>query len=543
MNQEVDLIGLIAGLGLFLYGMRQLESGLRQLVGGSFQRFLRQSTQHRLSSVTGGIVATAILQSSSLVGLIVLAFVGAGIIPLVNAIGIVLGSNLGTTLTGWIVTALGFRLELDAYALPILGISALGYTLLKDRWQAFCLFLIGLALIVAGLDFMKASVAALATQFDIESIRNLPLLVFLMAGVMLTAIIQSSSATMMITLSALHAELIPLQAAAAIVVGADLGTTSTVIIGSLQGAIAKRRVALAHFIFNLVVDVAAFVALLPLLHVVTDWLGLRDPLFSLVMFHSLFNLIGVIFFVPFLPGFAGLIERRVPERSGALASMYIHNVPANVTDAALEALRKESRALLRAAVRMNMKALGVQEIALPAGADFSYERLKTLEGEIVSFAIQMQQEPLQESQASAVEQCLEVTRRAVFSCKSLRDVAADMEYFSAQPATSLTPGYDELRGFVIDACRQVMELLDAQHTPGFIDEAVRGLSEKLTQTCHVLNDRIYDIRIGEGVSGHDISTMLNTTREIYNSALASLEACQKSYAIDDGLNAGRVNPA
>ena len=527
MNQDLDLIGLVAGLGLFLYGMRQLESGLKRLVGGSFRRFLRQSTQHRLASVSGGIIATAIVQSSSLVGLIVLAFVGAGIIPLVNAIGIVVGSNLGTTFTGWIVTALGFRLDLDTYALPVLGISALGYTLLKDRWQAFCLFLVGLALIVAGLGFMKTSVATLSTQFDIASIRDLPLLVFLVAGLILTAIIQSSSATMMITLSALHAELIPLQAAAAMVVGADLGTTSTIIIGSLQGAIAKRRVALAHFIFNLVVGVAAFLALVPLLYVISDWLQLKDPLFSLVLFHSLFNLLGIICFLPFLSGFTGLIERWIPEEPYAMASSYIHNVPAKVTDAALEALRKESRALLLVAVRMNMKALGVKGSALPAGTDFSYERLKTLEGEIVSFAILMQQERLQENEASGVERYLYITRRAVFSCKLLRDVAADMEYFSEHPVARLTLGYDELRSFVIDTYRQVLELLSADHEAEFVRESVQALSEKLRQTHHVLDEKIYAIHIGEGVTGHDISTMLNTTREIYYSTLASLEALDR----------------
>ncbi len=539
MNQPLDLVGLIAGLGLFLFGMHQLESGLKKLVGGSFRRFLRQSTQHRLASVGSGILATAILQSSSLVGLIVLAFVGAGIIPLVNAVGIVLGSNLGTTLTGWIVTALGFRLELESHALPMLGISALGYTLLKGRWQAFCLFLVGLSLIVAGLGFMKTSVATLATQFDIAYIKDLPLLVFLMVGVVLTAIIQSSSATMMITLSALHAELIPLQAAAAMVIGADLGTTSTVIIGSLQGAIVKRRVAMAHFIFNLVVNLAAFVALVPLLYVISAWLQLTDPLFSLVLFHSLFNLLGIIFFLPFLPGFARMIERWIPERPYAVASSYIHNVPAKVTDAALEALRKECHALLLAAVRMNLQALGVKDRALSAGTEFTYERLKTLEGEIVSFAIHMQQERLDENEAGDVERYLDITRLAVFSCKSLRDVAADMEYFGEHPVASLTQEYDDLRRFVIDTCRRVLELLGAEHEDEYVRESVQTMSEKLTQTHHILNDNIYDIHIGGGVTGHDISTMLNTTREIYNSTLASLEALDRYHQDiikEDGKN-------
>ena len=527
MSTELDLVGLVAGLGLFLYGMRQLEVALEGLAGKTFRQFLREATGNRVSSVIGGALATALVQSSSLVGLIVLAFVGAGILPLVNAIGIVLGSNLGTTLTGWIVTALGFRLDLESIALPLLGCAALGYTLLKDRWQSFCLFLVGIGLLIAGLGFMKTSVAVLATQFDFTVFQDLPLFVFLVAGALLTAAIQSSSATMMITLSALHAGLIELPAAAAMVVGADLGTTTTVIIGSLQGAVAKRRVAMAHFLFNLVVDIVAFIALIPLLYVISNWLRLSDPLYSLVMFHSLFNLLGVLCFLPLLGLFTRLIQHLVPDRPEASASKWIHNVPTDVPDAAIEALRKESCDVLISAARLNIHALGVTRQDLPLSRDASYEQLKALEGEVVTFAIHLQQNPLDEQQAAIVDRYLYVVRRAVLSCKSLRDVAKDMSYFDEYGHENLVTGYREMCQVVSDCCDEVVNLLQGDHDASYLEESCQELRERLHSAHERFDDRIYGIHIGEGITGQDISTMFNTSRELFFSGKALLQAFKK----------------
>ncbi len=185
------------------------------ILGRLIRDSLRQSTDKPIHSVVGGIISTTIVQSSSLVSLIVLAFVGAGIIPLINAIGIVLGSNLGTTFTGWIVATLGFKLDLTTLIYPLIALGGLSYGLFKGRWKSFSQLVLGLALLLMGLDFMKDSVHTLTELIDIKALSNYPLFVYLLMGVIFTAIIQSSSAAMMLTLSALHAGIIPLPAAAA----------------------------------------------------------------------------------------------------------------------------------------------------------------------------------------------------------------------------------------------------------------------------------------------------------------------------------------
>ena len=253
MSLSFSLVMFFAGLGVFLYGMHQLENGLKALSSESFKALLRKSTGNPLSSVAGGIVTTMILQSSSMVGLIMMAFVGAGVIPLVNAVGVVMGANLGTTFTGWVVATLGFKLKLAQIAIPAIGIGGLMAVALEQRQtlKSWAELIMGLGLLLFGLDIMKDSMEALAQRFDIAVLQGYHAIVYLLVGVLFSAVIQSSSAAMMITLSALHAGIVPLEAAAALVVGADLGTTSTMILGSLSGSAVKKQLALAHVLFNL----------------------------------------------------------------------------------------------------------------------------------------------------------------------------------------------------------------------------------------------------------------------------------------------------
>ena len=292
MDTDIDIWRLAAGLGLFLFGMHQLEQALKLLTGRPFKKFLREHTQHPLKGVLAGAASTAALQSSSVVSLIVLAFVGTGIISLSSAIGIVFGSNLGTTATGWIVATVGFKLDIEALALPLVAVGGLGVVWTKpgSKRAGVSHLFAGFGLMLMGLEFMKTGAISATSLFDPERLAAYPPIVFLLTGFVVTALIQSSSATIMITLSALYAGVIPLQSAAAVAIGADLGTTITALLGALAGSMDKRRVAVAIIIFNVVTDTIAFLALQPLLHFITVVVGLTDPLFALVGFHSLFNL-------------------------------------------------------------------------------------------------------------------------------------------------------------------------------------------------------------------------------------------------------------
>jgi len=218
LNADIDIWRLASGLGLFLFGMHQLEQSLKLLAGRPFKKFIREHTARPLKSVLVGALSTAALQSSSVVSLIVLAFVGTGIISLASAIGIVFGSNLGTTATGWIVATVGFKLDIEVISLPLITIGGLGavWSTIGTRRAGFSHLIVGFGLMLMGLDFMKSGAINLSALFDPAALIDYPPIVFLLAGFLTTAVIQSSSATIMITLSALYAGVIPLDSAAAV---------------------------------------------------------------------------------------------------------------------------------------------------------------------------------------------------------------------------------------------------------------------------------------------------------------------------------------
>jgi phosphate:Na+ symporter len=225
---------VVFGLGIFLYGMSRLEAGISQLADARLRAWLRRGTNSRIGSVTTGILATALLQSSSMISLLVLAFASAGILPLINAIGILLGANLGTTFTGWIVALFGFKLELEAVALPIIGSSAFVFVLSKRASSIthFAMAMLGIGFLLFGLSIMKSSMEDLPQAFDVSLLQGHHPAIYLLFGVIITFVVQSSSAVMMMALAALNAGFIQLPEAAALIIGADLGTTSTTVLGS-----------------------------------------------------------------------------------------------------------------------------------------------------------------------------------------------------------------------------------------------------------------------------------------------------------------------
>jgi len=544
MNDYFDLWKLFAGLGLFLFAMNHIEVALKQLAGKRFRRFLRYSTDKPVRSAFGGIIATAVVQSSSLVGLIVLAFVGAGLIPLVNAIGIVLGSNLGTTFTGWIVATLGFKLDLTTFIYPLVAAGGLSYGLSKGRWRSVSRLILSLAFLLMGLDFMKGSVGTLTEHADINVLSDYPLIVYLLVGVILTAIIQSSSATMMLTLSALYAGIIPLPAAAALVIGANLGTTSTVLLGSLQGVVAKRRLAMAHVLFNLTIDLFAFIALFPLLAFI-ERLSITDPLYSLVAFHSLFNLAGLVLFLPIIKQFAHFLESWIKEDEQHI-DRFIHNVPSDVTDAALEALVQETRHLLYLVVRLNLrflhispKAVGVtaSEFYLPKALASSskldhYIAIKKLEGDIVSYALKIhiddsddeEESEKTENTTRIVDKLINAARSGVYSAKSLKDIEQDLESISIMDDDTISKYFDELKEPAHSIYATTLGLLGKHHENEVMDEELSLLKEKSLEFHHQFADKIYKKISGIHLSSLDLSTLLNVNKEIQTSEKALIKA-------------------
>lgn len=509
--------------------MLYIEEALKNLAGRTFKQFLRKNTRNPFQGILSGTLITALLQSSSVVTLMVLAFVGAEIITLRNALGVIFGSNLGTTFTGWVVASLGFKLEIEAFALPFIALGGISMVFLEKtrKTREIGRFLVGFGFLFLGLDYMKTSIEYVATHVDLSLFATWNLYAFFFVGFVLTAIIQSSSAAMVITLSALYAQVIPLESAAAMVIGSDLGTTLTVMLGSIKGLPAKKRVALSHFMFNLITDLLALALLFPLLYVLTDVIGLHDPLMTLVAFHSSFNVIGILILLPFLGLFARFVERRfVGERVSP--AIYITEMTTDVPDAAIEGLEHEIRHLIDRVFAFHLHVFGINRALFTfpdsqrAGVAFfstdfrtQYDTIKQLEGEIVEFFLALQHQQLDEELAQRLNQGIHAVRNAMMAAKAIKDIAHNFREFEKSVNDSQISLFEWIRG-------QQNELYLALHRV-FYSEAVAGYFEALADTArenHKQSDlvltEVYRQVQANQLTELEISTLLNVNREIFN---------------------------
>lgn len=342
MNEHFDSWKFLAGLGIFLFGMHLLEASVKSLSGKTFRRMIRLYTNSTLRAIGSGSLVTAVLQSSSAVSLMVLAFVGAGVLSMENAIGVMMGSNIGTTFTAWIVATLGFKLKIESFAYPLIGIGGIGLIFLGSypKLLQASKLLIGFGFLFLGLDYMKLSVEGLAQSLNLDRISGFGLWLYLLMGIVITALMQSSSASIAIVLTALNSQLINFNMGVAMVIGANVGTTITVLLGSIGSVQPKKRVGFSHLIFNVVTAVVAFLSLPALVWCIGLFFHIEsNNVMGLALFHTLFNILGVVIFFPFIGLLSRFLFKLFPDHK-AILTLYIDKTPSEVPDAATMALKK-----------------------------------------------------------------------------------------------------------------------------------------------------------------------------------------------------------
>nr|WKN34594.1 Na/Pi symporter [Tunicatimonas sp. TK19036] len=540
MVTTVDLWKMMAGLGLFLFAMFQMEEAITALAGRSFKLFLKTSTQHVLTGLMSGVLITAIVQSSSMVSLLLLAFVGAGILSMKRALPVIFGSNLGTTVTGWVVATLGFKLPIGNIALPLVGIGGLMlfFFSAKPRYFNMGRFLLSFGLIFLGLEYLKESMESLALAMDLGQFSHYGLSVFLGIGVVLTALIQSSSAIMVMALSALHTELLTLPAAIAIVIGSNVGTTITVFLGALGDAPAKKQVAFAHFLFNIVTAAVAFSMLPLLLKLITEVVRLQDPLMALVGFHTLFNLLGVLLFLPFTRPLAHLLERLFVAKK-VVVNQYLHLVTVQVPEAALEALRKETHRLLCFSLYLNLKALHVsddklnqylvQTEAFSTGVvrrqsyEKGYRMMKQWEGEMLRYNAELQKQVLPPEESAQLSRLLRVVHSSMHSVKGLKDIEHNILDFESQTKAYYLRLLRRIQKSSQQFYEALLEIVLADGREVSFDE-LSALMVMIQHSYELLLSDIYQTIDKKSLDEVSLSTFFNVNRELYSSHKAMLLA-------------------
>jgi phosphate:Na+ symporter len=441
MLNELNVWQLLAGLGVFLFGMFLMEESIKGLAGRSFKKIIKDYTSNRIKAIMAGALTTSILQSSSAVGLMVLAFVGAGIMMMENAIGVIIGSNVGTTFTAWIVATLGFKLDIESFSLPLIGIGGLIIIFLgkSERYSHISKLLVGFGFLFMGLDYMKESVTEYTQHFNIGQLPNYGIVVYVLFGLITTAIMQSSSASIAIVLTALNAGLINFEASAAIIIGANIGTTATVLIGGIGATQMKKRVAFSHLIFNIITGAVGLALLIPLSMLVMYLVGDQDSVIGVALFHTFFNVIGVALFFPFISLFAKLLLKLFPDRKPQLTK-HIHKLTKEVSVAAVTGIKKEVIHLIHETLRFNMFVMDIDQKLVftsmrkrksKVKLEDQYEQLKLLQAEIFTFAARVQSGEMEEHESKEINRFLHAARMAMHSAKSMKDIKHNFDEFSS----------------------------------------------------------------------------------------------------------------
>ncbi len=345
-----DFKEIAAGVAIFLFGMLFLEDGFKVFTGGVLEIILKKTTDKLWKSIGFGVVSTTIMQSSSLVSVITISFLSAGLLGLGAGIGIIFGANLGTTTGAWLIAGFGLKVKISAYAMPMLVFGIVLAFQKSKNLKGIGYILAGLGFLFLGIHHMKEGFEAFKSTIDLSefAVAGYPgLFLFAAIGIFATVVMQSSHATLVLIITALSAQQITYENALALAIGANVGTTITAIIGAMSANVEGKRLAGAHLIFNAVTGVVAIVLIYQILEVV-DWFSAvvgipeDDYTLKLAVFHSIFNLLGIVLMVPFVGHLVRLLNRVMPApKLDIVEPMYLNAAAEAFPEAMIEAVRKE----------------------------------------------------------------------------------------------------------------------------------------------------------------------------------------------------------
>jgi phosphate:Na+ symporter len=389
------LATLLGGLGVFLLGMAMMTDGLKLAAGSALQHILGLATRTRWQALGSGILLTALVQSSTAVGVAAIGFVNAGLLTLRPAMWVVFGANVGTSMTSWIVALVGLKFKVEALALPMIGVGALlRMTGQNRRSGAIGTALAGFGLLFLGIGLLQASFGGLSDRFSLpQGEGTLVLLSQLLVGLMMTVVMQSSSAAMTITLTAAQSSLIDTQGAAAVVIGANMGSAVTTALAGIGATSNARRTALAHVLFNVLTGAVALL-LLPWLVGFIVWVreGMQlppDPAITLALFHTAFNVLGVVLMWPLGSRLAQWLKERFRQREEDEAlPRFLDKTVLSVPELALDALAQE---LARHAVMCQVLVHGALAGDGRESLEGRYRTVQQLSASIEGFAERLSQ--------------------------------------------------------------------------------------------------------------------------------------------------------
>jgi phosphate:Na+ symporter len=547
MEILAHIFKLAAGIGLFVFAMHLLEEAIKNLSGRNFKLFLQRFTKNRVAAAASGAFVTAILQSSSMVSLMVLAFVGAGVFTMRTALAVILGANLGTTLSNWLLATVGFSVDIEWFAYPAICIGGVMQIMFGKRktTRNISHFLFGFGLLFVALAFMKTAMEGQVKDFDFAQYNDMPLIIFLAIGFVITVIVQSSSVTAALALSALHAGAIQFAPAAAMVLGAELGTIIKLLISAIGGGPVKKRVALGNFLFNLILMVAAFAFLRPMLWVITDGLGISDPLIGLVMFSSMLNLLGIFIFLPFLDPISRFLERFFKGTESAAAA-YIGQAIAAEPETALDLFRRETDYFIYNSMVFNLSQFEINTAFLATDPDFlrineskklngkdsseRYEFLKELQGEIQAFYLVLRTKLDSGRDTAALNQLIAAVRSAMYATKCIKDIANNISNLNSSSKEIKFTFFRTHQAEIRELYTQLVAVLMQKDKDQYAQ--LHQLYHDIEGTYSTSLNEFYQNAMTATLEDVDLTTVISFNRELFTANKAMLMAV-KDIVLDE----------
>lgn len=410
-----------SGVAIFLIGMLSLEQGFKSFSGGILENFLKNYTDKLYKSIAFGAVATTFMQSSSLVSILTISFLSAGLIGLSQGIGIVFGANIGTTTGAWLIAGLGLKVDIAAYAMPMLVFGVVFIFQKSTPLKGIGYILSGLGFLFLGIHYMKEGFEAFKSTIDLSaySVGGIKgLFIFSAIGIFATVVMQSSHATLVLIITALAAGQISYENALALAIGANVGTTVTAIIGSMSSSINGKRLAVAHLIFNAVTGLIAIVFIFQIIYLVdliAYEFGIADNDYALklAIFHTLFNIIGVVVMLPFIDKLVIFLEKTLKEallvdEIGFDTAKYLNNSVLELPETAMGAIVMETKHLYENTFEIIAHGLNLRRRSIVSNIDldevlkdnyskryiniedFYHHKIKDIYGEIIDFSTRAQ---------------------------------------------------------------------------------------------------------------------------------------------------------
>ena len=530
-----DFKEISAGVAIFLFGMLSLEEGFKAFSGGTLEAILRKSTDKTYKSIGFGVLTTTIMQSSSLVSVLTISFLGAGLIGLAQGIGIIFGANIGTTTGAWLVAGFGLKVKISAYAMPMLVFGVILIFQKAKSLKGIGYILAGLGFLFLGIHYMKDGFEAFKSTIDlaafaVDGIKGL--LIFTGIGIFATVVMQSSHATLVLIITALSVGQITYENALALAIGANVGTTITAILGAMSSNIDGKRLAGAHLIFNVTTGLIAIVFIQQIMfsvEFISNFVGIANDDYSLklAVFHTIFNIIGVVVMIPFINKLVVFLERALKSKTqsedGTDNARYLNDSVLELPDTSMRAIVNETKHLYenafeiiahglnvkRSNVKSNMK---LSDVIADSYSDenvdidnFYNRNIKGIYGEIIDFSTQAQSHMSPQSINSLYELKL-ANRDIVEAVKDTKHLQKNLVKYAKDSNEHIKQQYNKIRLDLTELLRDLNKIATSEEEDVVI--VVLSKAKLHIEKYDIVANGTLDNLIRQGLITNEMATSL-----------------------------------